>query len=55
MKAIVAGEDKRAKVVEKELRPLKSGEALLDMECCGVCHTDLHVKTKILAMYPESF
>lgn len=43
MKAIVAGEDKVAKVVEKTLRPLKPGEALLDMECCGVCHTDLHV------------
>ncbi|WP_265458536.1 alcohol dehydrogenase AdhP [Enterococcus sp. HY326] len=46
MKTIVAGEDKRAKVVEKDLRPLKSGEALLDMECCGVCHTDLHVKNQ---------
>lgn len=28
----------------KTLRPLKHGEALLKMECCGVCHTDLHVK-----------
>lgn len=26
------------------LRPLKHGEAALKMECCGVCHTDLHVK-----------
>lgn len=44
MKAIIATSDKEAKIVEKELRPLKHGEALLDMVCCGVCHTDLHVK-----------
>lgn len=44
MKAIIATEDHKAKVVEKEIRPLKYGEALLDMECCGVCHTDMHVK-----------
>jgi propanol-preferring alcohol dehydrogenase len=31
-------------VIEKTLRPLKHGEALLKMQCCGVCHTDLHVK-----------
>lgn len=43
MKAIVAGSDKKAHVEDKQLRPLKPGEALLDMECCGVCHTDLHV------------
>ena len=46
MKAIVATKDKKAQVVEKELRPLEFGEALLDMECCGVCHTDLHVKNQ---------
>lgn len=44
MKAIIATKDRKAEVVEKEIRPLKYGEALLDMECCGVCHTDLHVK-----------
>lgn len=44
MKAIVATKDHKAKVIDKELRPLKPGEALLEMECCGVCHTDLHVK-----------
>ena len=44
IKAIVATPDRKAAVVEKELRPLKYGEALLDMECCGVCHTDMHVK-----------
>ena len=44
MKAIVATKDHRAAVVEKELRPLQPGEALLEMECCGGRHTDLHVK-----------
>ncbi|WP_026314309.1 alcohol dehydrogenase AdhP [Allofustis seminis] len=44
MKAIVATADHKAEVIEKEMRPLEYGEALLDMECCGVCHTDLHVK-----------
>ena len=44
MKAIIATENHEAKVVEKSLRPLKHGEALLDMECCGVCYTDMHVK-----------
>lgn len=44
MKAIVASENQSTDIVEKELRPLKSGEALLKMICCGVCHTDLHVK-----------
>lgn len=32
-------------VVEKELRPIEAGEALVDVEFCGVCHTDLHVAT----------
>lgn len=44
MKAIVATEDHKAKAIDKDLRPLEYGEALLDMECCGVCHTDMHVK-----------
>ena len=44
MKAIVATKDRKAAVVEKEFRPLRAGEALLDMLCCGVCDTDLHVK-----------
>ena len=44
MKAIVATQDHKTEVVEKELRPIQTGEALLDMVCCGVCHTDLHVK-----------
>lgn len=44
MKAIIATKERTAAVVEKELRQLKHGEALLEMICCGVCHTDLHVK-----------
>ncbi len=44
MKAIVATPEQGTDIVERELRPLKSGEALLKMICCGVCHTDLHVK-----------
>jgi len=30
-------------IENKELRPLETGEALVDIEYCGVCHTDLHV------------
>lgn len=44
MKAAVVTQDRRVEVVEKTLRPLAHGEALLKMQCCGVCHTDLHVK-----------
>ncbi|WP_296254470.1 MULTISPECIES: alcohol dehydrogenase AdhP [unclassified Pseudomonas] len=44
MKAAVVGKDHKVEIVEKTLRPLRHGEALLQMECCGVCHTDLHVK-----------
>ncbi|URZ87394.1 alcohol dehydrogenase AdhP [Floricoccus penangensis] len=44
MKAAVVAKDKKVDVVEKELRPLNANEALLKMEYCGVCHTDLHVK-----------
>lgn len=43
MKAAIANSEHQVEVVEKQLRPLKSGEARLRMECCGVCHTDLHV------------
>ena len=28
---------------KKVLRPLETGEALVEVEYCGVCHTDLHV------------
>lgn len=44
MKAAIVGENNTVAVVDKKLRPLGYGEALLQMDCCGVCHTDLHVK-----------
>lgn len=44
MKAAVVGKDHNVEIQDKKLRPLGHGEALLQMECCGVCHTDLHVK-----------
>lgn len=44
MKAAVVTQDHQINVTDKTLRALKHGEALLKMECCGVCHTDLHVK-----------
>lgn len=44
MKAAIVTHDHRVSVEDKHLRPLEHGEALLTMECCGVCHTDLHVK-----------
>ena len=45
MKAVVVNpEGTNVQLIEnKELRPLESGEALVDIEYCGVCHTDLHV------------
>ncbi|ADV69371.1 alcohol dehydrogenase AdhP [Streptococcus suis] len=44
MKAVVVNpESTGVVVVEKELRPLEAGEALVQIEYCGVCHTDLHV------------
>lgn len=45
MKAVVVNPNSKAnvEVIEKELRPLQPGEALVDIEFCGVCHTDLHV------------
>lgn len=44
MIAAVVTKDKKVSVEEKQLRPLKHGEALVQTEFCGVCHTDLHVK-----------
>lgn len=45
MKAVVVNPKAKANVeiIEKEVRTLKPGEALVDVEYCGVCHTDLHV------------
>ncbi|WEG72421.1 alcohol dehydrogenase AdhP [Vagococcus intermedius] len=44
MKAAVVTKDHSVEIIDKEMRALKHGEALVDMEFCGVCHTDLHVK-----------
>ncbi|MDO5696196.1 MAG: alcohol dehydrogenase AdhP [Eubacteriales bacterium] len=44
MKAVVVNQQGNGvEVVEKTLRPIKNGEALVEVEYCGVCHTDLHV------------
>ncbi|MCJ1657036.1 alcohol dehydrogenase AdhP [Staphylococcus sp. NRL 16/872] len=44
MKAAVVTQEHKVSVEEKELRNLEPGEALVQTEYCGVCHTDLHVK-----------
>lgn len=44
MKAAVVTQDHKVSVENKELRQLEPGEALVQTEYCGVCHTDLHVK-----------
>ncbi|GEK35641.1 alcohol dehydrogenase AdhP [Kurthia sibirica] len=44
MKAAVVTNNKSVEIVERQLRALKHGEALVEVEYCGVCHTDLHVK-----------
>ena len=45
MKAVVVNpEGTGVKIVAiKDMRPLETGEALVQIEYCGVCHTDLHV------------
>lgn len=45
MRAAVVSKKNKGKVEIKDikLRSLQAGEALVDVECCGVCHTDLHV------------
>lgn len=45
MKAAVVSQRHPGKVeIQKiTLRALEAGEALVEVECCGVCHTDLHV------------
>ena len=44
MKAVVVNpEGTGVAIEEKVLRPLETGEALVEVEYCGVCHTDLHV------------
>lgn len=44
MKAAVVTHNHKVNVENKELRNLEPGEALVETEYCGVCHTDLHVK-----------
>ncbi|MEC0234587.1 alcohol dehydrogenase AdhP [Paenibacillus kribbensis] len=44
MKAAIVTKDNKVSIEEKPLRSLKHGEALVRVEYCGVCHTDLHVK-----------
>ncbi|HEV9447465.1 TPA: alcohol dehydrogenase AdhP [Streptococcus pneumoniae] len=44
MKAVVVNpESTGVAIEEKVLRPLETGEALVEVEYCGVCHTDFHV------------
>lgn len=45
MKAIVVSEalDGTVELVDKEIPKVGAGEALVKVEYCGVCHTDLHV------------
>jgi len=45
MKAAVVSKTSshKVQVIEKSIRAINSHEALLNIECCGVCHTDLHV------------
>ena len=44
MKAVVVNNlSTGVEIVDKQLRPLEEGEALVKVEYCGVCHTDLHV------------
>ena len=45
MKAAVVNAqcDGNVDLVERDIRPLEYGEALVEVEYCGVCHTDLHV------------
>ena len=63
MKAAVINDpvDGYVTVKDVKLRDLKPGEALVDMEYCGLCHTDLHcalvrsqvglLVTKVLVVY----
>ena len=45
MKAAVVNQacNNNVEIIEKEIRPLGVNEALVEVEYCGVCHTDLHV------------
>lgn len=43
-RAAVFTKDKTVEVVDKESKPLEHGQARVKTTCCGVCHTDLHVR-----------
>ncbi len=44
MKACVVNPESTGFAIEeKVLRPCETGEACVEVEYCGVCHTDLHV------------
>lgn len=44
MKAVVVNEASTGvEVVDHEMPSIGHGEALVKVEYCGVCHTDLHV------------
>ena len=46
MKAVVVNpESTGVAIEEKVLRPLETGEALVEIEYCGVCHTDNLIET----------
>lgn len=40
---VSSSKDKLVDVKDVSLRAIEAGEALVDVEYCGVCHTDLHV------------
>ncbi len=50
MKAAVINDpvDGFVTVKDVQLRDLKPGEALVDMEYCGLCHTDLKLLLELL-------
>lgn len=54
MKAAVVRDtvDGYVDIVDKTLRPLEFGEALVDVEYCGLCHTDLHVTEGDYGKFP---
>ncbi|CAG6327860.1 alcohol dehydrogenase [Streptococcus pneumoniae] len=56
MKAVVVNpESTGVAIEEKVLRPLETGEALVEVEYCGVCHTDLHVAHGALVKSQDVF
>lgn len=56
MKAVVVNQASTGvEVVEHDLPKVGHGEALVKVEYCGVCHTDLHVAQEISARYQDAF